>query len=399
MILRLQWVAERLRTSYWFLPGFLAVIAMGLAWAMPRLDEANAVRELGWTYAGGPDGARGVLSAIASSVIGVAGTTFSITIAVLSLASGQFGPRLLRGFMRDAGNQIVLGSFTATYLYCLLVLRTIRGTERATFVPHLSVTFGVVLATLSVGLLIYFVHHVAASIQVSHIIDEVGRETDATVERLFPKEIGEPKGGAAAPDAEPEGLSSRHIGYVESVDGETLMALAKAQELVVRIEVRPGEYVLPEARLLSVWPALGDHTHAFEAAFVFGRQRTTIQDAEFAFLQLAEVAVRALSPGINDPFTAIQCLDRITASMCLLVQRRWPSPYRSDEAGVLRVIAEPITPGQMVRAAYGLIRMAAHDSPPVLEKLRLCLDVLLDRVENGPLREAILEERERLPKP
>ena len=398
MILRMLNLWERLRSTYWFVPSILALASVALSFGMAHVDEAlgaRFVRSLSWIYSGGPDGARGVLSSIASSVIGVAGTTFSITIAVLSLTSGQYGPRLLRGFMRDTGNQIVLGTFTATYLYCLLTLRTIRGTERTTFVPHFSVTLGVVLAALSVAVLIYFVHHVAESIQVSHIVEEVGKEADRTVERLFPKGRGAPKDASPLPESRPEAVRARDIGYVESVDGDALLRYAERHGLTLRLEVRPGEYVMPDGPLVSAWPNVGDHERSLRAAFSMGRQRTTLQDAEFCFLQLAEVAVRALSPGINDPFTAVQCLDRIGASMCLLASRDWPSSFRHDPAGKLRVVAKQTTPDEIVHAAYGHIRDAAKDSPAVLERLRVSLDLVIKRA-HGPLAQALIRERSRL---
>lgn len=399
MILRVLNLWEKLRSSYWFVPSLLAFVAIGLSFGMAKVDanlSDNFARSVGWIYSGGPEGARGVLSAISSSVIGVAGTTFSITIAVLSLTSGQYGPRLLRGFMRDTGNQVVLGTFTATYLYCLLVLRTIRGTERTTYVPHLSVSVGVLLAILSVAVLIYFVHHVAESIHVTHIIESVGRDADEAVGRLFPKEIGEKEGEGQPPTSDAVSVRSRSVGYVESVDAEALLSLAQRHGLTIRVEARPGEYVMPDGPLLSVWPAAGGHEPALRRAFSIGRQRTTLQDAEFCFLQLSEVAVRALSPGINDPFTAMQCLDRITAAMCLLAPRHWPSACRYDEQGALRLIAKPVSPEAIVEAAYGHIRQAAKDSPAVLARLRQCLEIALDRAEQPGLRQSLREELSRL---
>ena len=399
MRLRLLNLYDRLRSSYWFVPSLLAFVAVGLSFGMAELDEAfgaEFIRSMGWIYSGGPDGARGVLTAISSSVIGVAGTTFSITIAVLSLTSGQFGPRLLRGFMRDTGNQVVLGTFTATYLYCLLVLRTIRGTEQTTYVPHFSVTLGVILALLSVGVLIYFVHHVAESIQVTHIITEVGEETDETVARLFPKNIGGPEGDMTLPDLEPSRVCADAIGYVESVDADGLFGYAQEHRLIMKVEVRPGDYVMPEGLLVSIWPASEDHEGYVRGAFSLGRLRTTMQDAECAFLQLTEIAVRALSPGINDPFTAVQCLDRITASMCLLAPRGWPSPYRYDEKGDLRLFAKPFTPTDLVRAAYGHIREAAEGSAFVLGHLQKCLALVIERTKDPSLAAALKAERSRI---
>jgi uncharacterized membrane protein len=169
---------EALHSSYWFVPTLMVVIAIALAFAMLSLDRAGKsgpIESLGWIYTGGPDGARTMLSAIASSMITVAGTAFSITLVALTLASSQFGPRLLRNFMQDTGNQIVLGTFIATFIYCLLVLRTVRGDDYNVFVPQLSVTVGIVLAIASIGVLIYFIHHASTTIQASHVIGE-GRQ-------------------------------------------------------------------------------------------------------------------------------------------------------------------------------------------------------------------------------
>ncbi|RYG85598.1 DUF2254 domain-containing protein, partial [bacterium] len=386
-------------SSYWFVPAIMAGSAVILSFVMARVDAefgAKFVRNLGWIYTGGPDGARSVLGAIAGSVIGVAGTTFSILIAVLSLTSGQFGPRLLRSFMRDTGNQIVLGMFTSTFLYCLLVLRTIRGTEETTYVPHFSVTLGVVLAILCVGVLIYFVHHVAESIQVSHLIDEIGKDADEAVERLFPEALGEPEGESRISGGDPMPVCAGPIGYVESIDEDALLKIACEHNLFVRVEVRPGEYVLPNMRLLSVWPDARGQEEPLRGAFSVGRWRTTLQDAEFAFLQLTEIAVRALSPGINDPFTAMQCLDRITASMCHVAARRWPHGGRRDDSGAVRIMAKPYEAKDLVQAAYGHIRHAAKDSPAVLVKLESSLETIIARAEEPGLRAALEAERRRI---
>ena len=396
MILRLKNLWEDLRASYWFVPGLMALGAIILSFVMAKVDAAfgiKFVRSLGWIYTGGPDGARGVLGAIAGSVIGVAGTTFSILIAVLSLTSGQFGPRLLRSFMRDLGNQIVLGAFTSTFLYCLLVLRTIRGSDQTTYVPHFSVTLGVVFAIVCVGVLIYFVHHVAESIQVTHLIVEVGQDADDAVGRLFPENLGGPEGEPSFPVGTPEKVCSKAIGYLESIDSDALLAIAHKNGLVIELKVRPGDYILPDATLLDVWPRVQDREKALRGLFTYGRERTTLQDAEFAFLQLAEIAVRALSPGINDPFTAMQCLDRITASMCHVAARPWPGRCRYDEQGALRVIAAPYDQRDLVRAAYGHIRDAAKSSPAVVEKLRQNLDILLARTDDPALAAALDEQK------
>ncbi|MDQ6644336.1 MAG: DUF2254 domain-containing protein, partial [Chloroflexota bacterium] len=189
-----------LSTSFWFVPMLLSVAAIALSFATLAIDRtfnsatANAMASA-FGYDRGTAGARSLLSTAATSVITVAGVTFSITIVALAQASSQFGPRLIRNFMRDKGNQLVLGTFTATFLYCLLVLRAINGTGNTAFVPHLSVTIGLLLAVSSIGVLIYFIHHVASSLQADYVIASASHTLDTTIARLFPK--NEEQGGSA----------------------------------------------------------------------------------------------------------------------------------------------------------------------------------------------------------
>ncbi|RYG36169.1 DUF2254 domain-containing protein [bacterium] len=395
-MIRLQTFWEELRTNYWFVPAVMSVMAIALSFGLVGLDRTlrdEMVRELGWVYSGGPEGARGVLSTIAGSVIGVAGTTFSITIAVLSLATGQFGPRLLRGFMRDRGNQIVLGTFTSTFLYCLLVLRTVRGTDENTYVPHLSVTFAVLLAIANMGVLIYFVNHVAESIQVSRIIEKVGNEVDASVDRLFPKEIGAAPGSTTLPEGASKTIRARESGYVVAVDEVRLLRTAMKENLMVKLVARPGDHIVFDMPLVSVWPESAESDDAIRGAFTLSHTRTSFQDVEFALMELAEIGVRALSPGTNDPFTAIACLDRLTVSMCRLAERQRPSAFRHDKNGDLRVVAEPYSYGRLVAAAFGHIRHAAKGEPAVLERLRISLDLVRSRAKDASLDKALELER------
>lgn len=397
--MRFRTLLDDLRSTYWFLPALLALASVLLAFGLVALDRRlprNFADEVAWVYSGGPEGARGLLSAVAGSVISVAGTTFSITVAALSLASGQFGPRLLRNFMRDSGNQLVLGTFTSTYLYCLLVLRTVRGTENSTYVPHLSITVAVLLAMGCVGVLIYFIHHVAESIQVAHIVEAVGDELDRSIRRLSSPE-GEAIESRSFPDARPETILAEKVGYVRATDFESILRVAQTHDLVVRVEHRPGSYVIPGMALLSVWPSVGESAHVLRRAVTIDRQRTVGQDAEYAFLELSEVAVRALSPGTNDPFTAIACIDRLTAALCLLARCRLPSPWRSDDRGQLRLFAPPYVYDRLVQAAFRPIRESLNGSAMVSERLRWGLDTVLAEASEPELRAALREERSRIP--
>ncbi len=170
----------------------MVVLAIGLSFITIAIDqrrEMNIIGELGWAYSLGPSGSRAILSAIAGSMVSVATTAFSIMIVALQLASSQFGPRLLRNFMQDTGNQVVLGTFISTFVYSLMVLRTINGVEENEFVPHIAVTCGIGLAISSIGVLIYFIHHSASSIQVDQVIKKVGSDLDDAIDRLFPEKI------------------------------------------------------------------------------------------------------------------------------------------------------------------------------------------------------------------
>ena len=374
---------ESLRTSYWFVPTLMTAGSIGLSFVSVHCDEQVSikwVRAVGWIWAGSPEGARQVLSTIAGSMITVAGVTFSITIVALTLASSQFGPRLLRSFVRDFGNQVVLGTFVSTFVYCLLVLRTVRGGEAAEFVPYLSVTLGVAFALTSLGVLIYFIHHVANAIQAEHLIASVAHELRDAIGHMFPEKLGEPgPKGPEAPEQAPveieaEGdlIEAGQSGYVQTIDHEELMAIARAEDLVLELLRIPGRFVIEGRALVRVWPpdrVSGDLADRIRGAFILGRRRTPTQDPEYAVHNLVEIGVRALSPGINDPFSAMTCLDWLGAALSEMAGRKIPSRYRNDDQGRLRVIADGATFSEMADAAFNQIRQYGRNSVSVLLRL------------------------------
>ncbi len=372
---------DRLRSSFWFVPAAMACVAAALAVSAVELDQAVAdewLQRIGWSYSGGAAGASLLLGTVAGSMIAIAGTVFSMTLVALSLASSQLGPRLLRNFMRDTANQVVLGTFVATFLYCLLVLRTIRRADEGTFVPHLSVSIGMLLAIVSVGVLIYFIHHISVSIQADQVVARVGRELESGIDRLFPEHLGKPgsedlraPGEAELPAAfalEARPVGAADDGYLQLIDADALMALASKEDLLLQLERRPGHYLVKGQAMVMVWP--GDRVteslvDRMNAAFVLGDQRTAAQDVEFSFQQLVEIAVRALSPGINDPFTAIACVDRLGSALCRLARRDIPSPLRFDPHGRLRLVAPGSTFAGIVDMAFNQIRQSARSNPAV----------------------------------
>ncbi|WP_090242620.1 DUF2254 domain-containing protein [Pseudomonas guineae] len=371
----------RLRSSLWFVPATMAFLAVALALCAVGLDKTvtnDWLQLLGWSYSGGAEGASLLLGTVAGSMIAIAGTVFSMTLVALSLASSQLGPRLLRNFMRDTANQVVLGTFVATFLYCLLVLRTIRRADEVAFVPHLSISIGVLLAIVSVGVLIYFIHHISVSIQADQVVARVGRELADGIDRLFPADLGNPGADVSGETSEAKlptdfarqacPVGALADGYIQMIDADALMTLACKEDLLLRLERRPGHYLAKGRAMLMVWP--GDRVTEtlagkLNAAFVLGNQRSAAQDVEFSLQQLVEIALRALSPGINDPFTAVACVDRLESALCRLAEHDIPSPYRFDDHGQLRLVASGATFAGIIDTAFNQIRQSARSNPAV----------------------------------
>ncbi|MEP7283291.1 MAG: DUF2254 domain-containing protein [Rubrivivax sp.] len=376
---------DRLRSSLWFVPTLMAAIAAALAFGGVALDESLAdgwLREQGWIYSGDAEGASQLMGIVAASMITIAGTVFSMTLVALSLASSQLGPRLLRNFMRDRVNQVVLGTFIATFVYCMLVLRTIRRADDAPFVPHLAVSVGVLLALLSLGVLIYFIHHVSVSIQADNVVGRVYDELIAGIDEQFPEPLAPFEPHGATPRAVmplPAGfergarcVAAPRDGYLQVVDTDALVALATQEDLVLRVEHRPGHYLVKGAAQLLAWPAeriTDEIAGRMAAAFVLGDYRTDSQDITFGIDQIVEIAVRALSPGINDPFTAQTCVDRLASVLTRLARREMPNGERLDEEGRLRLVSNEVTFCACLDAAFDPIRQ--HALPSVAVTLRL----------------------------
>ena len=401
---RLKNLWEAINSSLWFLPSIMTIFALCLAFGSVTLDN-NLDGGAGWAYGGGAEGARKVLAAIAASMITVAGVAFSIMIVALTLASQQFGPRLLRNFMRDTGNQVVLGTFIATFTYCLIVLRTIRSTE-SEFVPHVSVSLAILFALASLGVLIFFIHHAAMSIQAPEVIAMVAGDLTRGIDRLFPEKFGNapPEEDDDERKTESEKDFERHAdrirsqttGYLQSVDNGRLMTLAAENDLVLRLPCRPGDFIVEGDDLIQVHPrgrVEKDMIGEIQDSFIFNSQRTHLQDIEFTLNQLVEVAVRALSPGINDPTTAISCIDRIAAALCRLAERSMPAACRYDESKRLRVIvARPVRFNEVVDHGFDSIRRNARSSASVTFRLLEVIELIARRVRTDNDRRALVNQ-------
>jgi uncharacterized membrane protein len=392
----------RLTHGLWFVPAVVTGACMALALALIQLDTwITQDLEQAWPrlFGAGASAARSMLSAVATSMITVAGVVFSITIVALSLASSQYSPRVLRNFMGDRPTQAVLGLFVGVFAYCLVVLRSIRSPDEGPgFMPSLAVVGGVALSLLAVAVLIYFIHHVAASIQAASILQHIAHDTRGAIDRLFPQELGHPATPAAvvaglddlAPPWHP--VHAHRSGYLVSVDEERLLGFARQHRCVVRMACPVGDFVVEGGVLVEVHgqgPVSAAQGDALRAAFSVGAQRDVHQDVGFGLQQLVDVALRALSPGINDHTTAIMCIDRLGALLARLARRGMPDPRRSD-GEVLRVIAARADFDSLLSLALDAVTEHSHGDTQVLARLLWALDTIERCTDDAGRRTALL---------
>lgn len=362
---RFRQIGITLHASYWFIPALMTLGAIALAIGSVLIDVRFGSRWLSaltWLDISRPDGARELLSSLSSSMIGVAGTVFSITIAAVVYASGSYGPRLLTNFLEDRGNQLSLGVFIATFVYCLMVLRTVRvpATDDGNgFVPELSVLIALGLALLSVGVLVYFLHHVPDSIRINGVVARIGHRLLWDIEMRYPdKRVGaEPRrierGGGTA-------IRAAQTGYIQIIDHSTLESVAAREDADIWLNVRTGDFVHGGITLLHVGGNKDVATRPdLQDAFAIGDSRTAEQDLEYLIDELVEIGTRALSPAINDPFTAITCLHWLGACIAKLGERDLCNDGDGHRYGRRRVHALPDAFGHFVQRSFGSIRPAA----------------------------------------
>lgn len=402
-MIRLLSVWNNIKTSFWFVPILFIMVAVGGAMGTIALDSAFDLQPQGalqHILPSSVDSARSVLSTISGAMIGVAGTVFSITLVALTLASSQFGPRLLRNFMTDRTNQVVLGSYISTFVYSLMVLNAIEGGEGIEFVPKLSVLFAILAAVANIILLIIFIHHIAMSIQADKVISDVSSTLSSHVDRYFPEDITEEDRAAEDIDVSKvkEGYKERSYitspkdGYLQYVDYDAVLNVAKEEDSLIVIRFRPGDHLVLGSIFMDVFSnqKLSDGSLlSLQEKWIVGRARTPYQDPEFSIHQMVEIALRALSPGINDPYTAITCIDNLTSTMCTLTNVRFPPHHRYDEEDRLRVVADTLTFEGMLNAAFNQIRQFSGGSPSVVIRLMESLVTINQFVKNDEQKEDV----------
>lgn len=395
-----QWWHET-RSTFWFVPAVIVLGAVGLAAVLIAVDatvDLGVVARWPMLFGAGAAGARGLLTAVASSMITVAGVVFSITIVALSLTSSQYTSRVLRNFMRDRNNQVVLGVFVGIFAYCLVVLRVIRGGDEVAFVPSLAVLGGLILAFVGIGYLIFFIHYISMSIQSSSIIAAAAEETISAIDHLFPKGMGDDVEEDADYDLAvslPERawfvVPARKTGYIQSIDGESLLVVARARGAIVRMECSIGEFVVEGTPLISVAAPAGsdkDTADDLNAVYVISPYRTVEQDASFGIRQLVDIALKALSPGINDTTTAVMCVNYLAAILVRLASRPIATVSRLDQ-GELRVIARGPSFASLLAEAFDQIRQNAGSNVAVLTRLLQALQIIASQTTNARRRQAL----------
>lgn len=401
----LRLLIDLVRSSLWFVPALFVLGAVVLAQGLIELDHWIDVEALqaDWPRLFGisPSGARAILDTIASSMIGIAGVAFSITIVALTLASSQYSSRILRNFMRDHANQGVLGIFVGIFIYCLLVQRAVRDGDD-NFVPATAVLFAVALAFLGIGSLIFFIHHIAMSIQAESIVRSATNETIRTIARLFPTELGSNPEETEALPLEPPELAKWQVirapgtGYIQSIDNDGLIAFARERKTVVKLRHGIGVFVAEGSPIAEIIADSEPDTPTIEAlhqTFAIGDRRTMVQDASYGIRQIVDVALKALSPGVNDTTTAVTCVEHLGTIIAHLANRRTESPYRM-EGDELRAIAPVTDFADLLGEAFDQIRQNAGGNVGVLEALSCALEAVAERTKDPQRRAALRRQLE-----
>jgi len=395
---------NELTASFWFIPVLLIMVSIPTAIGFVYMDGRIELSEEGlqrFFFVSSADSARSILSTISGAMIGVAGTVFSVTLVALTLASSQFGPRLIKNFMYVTLNQVVLGSYVSTYLYCLIVLNSIRDTDGFTFVPSISILFAIVIAVVNIILLIVFIHQIAMSIQANKVISDINRFISTQVKTLFPVELVDEnnvENSLLADKLKSQyetviSIKSKKSGYLQYIDSDSLLAMMASEESLLELAVKPGDYIVEHSDIGKIYhnrKADKNRLEKIRNNFIIGKNRTSQQDFEFSIHQMVEIAGRALSSGVNDPFTAIACIDNLTPTLSYLANLKFPSKYRFDKEKKMRVIVVPLSFEGILNAAFNQIRQFSVGTPAVIIRLMEALITISQFTDSASNKKAVI---------
>ena len=401
---RFRTIWDFLRTSFWFVPSLMvigAVALAGITFAVERRITDIGADAPWYIYVGDPGDAMGVLSTILSSMITMASLVISITMVVLTLAANQFGPRLIRSFMANPQTQIVLGTFVMTIIYCLLALPLLESRQPSEKLPYASVSIALALTLISVVLLVLFLDNLARSIVSETVIERVGRELDKILDELEPLSAGNP--AAIQPQQVlPADFDQRAVffgpsaaGYVLAIQFDELIAAATKADAVIGLYFRAGHYVVPGAREIAIYPRERftlELAAEIRKAIITGIHRTPVQDLDFSIRHLDEIADRALSAAVNDPYTAVAVIDRVSASLCRLMGRALPTGVFRDNSGAVRVVCTEPSYAGLIGASFNQVRQNGAGIPIIVLHLLEAIERIAQHVQL-PAQHAALTEQ------
>jgi len=363
-------VVERLRSRLWPIPALAATVAALVAGVLSTIRPESATAPLWWP--GEPASARGLLEVLAGSSLTVVALVFSLQVVALQLAATQYSPRLLRTYARDPWIQASLSVLIATFVFSLVTLGLFGTVDRP---PRISVTVAVLLGLASVGALVGVVAHIVASLRVETMMADIHADADRVIRRTFTgDDVGAPPVDWPAPARAGDAgsvVSSPRAGFVQSVDRSRLLRWAAKHGAFVQVDASAGTHVLAGRPLATVWPSRDD-TQAVGRTFTIGYERTPDEDPGFGLMQLGDVAVRALSPSVNDPTTAVHAIGHL-AALVGGIARRGGAVYRGVAAdGVVRVVmALPTSPQMLTLVCRPVVRSGASHPQALMAVLDL----------------------------
>jgi uncharacterized membrane protein len=383
---RVLW--DRLAGALWVLPTASVVVFLAAGALLSRVSIRNDSPLRALAFQGTAEDARALLIVVSTTMITVTGLVFALTIVALQIASGQYSPRLLRNFMRDRGTQVVLSVFVGAFAYSTAGLYTV-GVQRAgqqEFVPRLAVSGSLALALASVGVLIYFIHHLAHSIQIDTIMSHIQRETREVIDDVYPDAFSDAQPEERRPDPPVHAVivPSAVSGYLQAIEPAPLVEAAHRHDLVIRLAKRVGDHVVAGTPIAWAWhrspdrppPTPAMHERAFADAVQVGFERTMVQDVLFGLRRLVDTANRALSPAVNDPYTAIQAVHHLTVLLCILAGRQLGDRLCRDPQGTLRVaIPLPDFAEYLVRSTAQIRRFGAAEPAVTRSLIQLLSEV------------------------
>ena len=398
---RRQW--GELSSSLWLLPTVFTIIALGAGWALSQITVASGTTLSSMVFQGSAADARQLLIVVASTMITVTGLVFVLTVIALQIASTQVSPRLLRSFLNDRGTQVVMGVFVATIAYSLAGLHTVgREVDGELFVPRVAVSGALLLALVSVGMLVYYIQHITNAIRIDSIMERVAKQSLAVLAEVHPRRL-DPNGEAASLPQVPDGarrMESHRTGYTQGVDIDALVAAAQRRDAHVALEHPVGHHLIAGDTLGWVWgddddPNMRDEWSALLARFVFiEAERSGEHDYAYDLRQLVDIALRAIAPSMNDPYTSVQAIQHITAVMTDMVTRDMRPAVVADTAGAPRVMVPMTSFEENLAMVCGHIRPYAADHPRVAVELLRLLQETAARAPTARRRQAVAAQVE-----